>query len=77
MLQGAEARVGHRGVDLAQPVPFEHGEAVLLHHLGGRRGGTRGAADQHDHDSGGDEGAGDRRSMPHQTSDRPSSPDLV
>jgi len=34
-------------------------------------------ADQHEHDSGGDEGAGDRRSLPHQTSDQPSSPDPV
>jgi hypothetical protein len=59
-------------------VPFEHGEAVLLQNLGWcRGGGTRGAADQHEHNSGGYEDAGDRRSMPHQTSDQPSSPGLV
>jgi hypothetical protein len=77
LAQVAEALVGHHGVGLAQPMPFEHGEAVLLEHLGGRRGGRTRSADQHEHDSGGDEGAGDRRSMPHQTSDQPTSPGLV
>jgi hypothetical protein len=72
--QGAEALVAHRGVDLAEPVPFEHGEVVPLHDLGEgglHRGGPRGGADQHEQDSGGDEDAGGRRSVPHYISDRP------
>jgi hypothetical protein len=80
-LQGVEARVGHRGVDLAQPVPFEHGEIVVLQDLGEGGGlgrcGTRGGADQHEQDSGGDEDPGDRRFAPHHISDQPSSPGQV
>jgi hypothetical protein len=45
-----------------------------LHDLGEgglRRGGPGGGADQHEQDSGGNEDAGDRRSVPHHISDQP------
>jgi hypothetical protein len=71
--QRAEALLAHPGVDLAYPVPLEHGEAMLLEELAGgsrRGGGTRVRAQHHKKDRRGDKDSGDRRPLHHHTSRR-------
>lgn len=63
--EAADPGAVHESLELA----VELGEAGLLGSAGSLVGdldcGTRGGADQHEQDSGGDEDAGDRRLVPH------------